>query len=143
VQFGRRPKLTQHQQAEGRRRLETGESARGQLPGILIATTPSSRGCGWLRSEGDFGDCPSSRPMSVIPQRAATTACRRLGSVRCHRTVMAQQARTPFHAATGLCVNPLVCLRRFQYAIANMATQHMALIAKQAAIPQSERLMSA
>jgi DNA invertase Pin-like site-specific DNA recombinase len=28
VQFGRKPKLTQHQQAEGRRRLETGESAR-------------------------------------------------------------------------------------------------------------------
>jgi|SRR5215475_4546706 len=28
VQFGRKPKLTLHQQAEGRRRLETGESAR-------------------------------------------------------------------------------------------------------------------
>jgi DNA invertase Pin-like site-specific DNA recombinase len=28
VQFGRKPKLTQHQQAEGRRRLEYGESAR-------------------------------------------------------------------------------------------------------------------
>jgi DNA invertase Pin-like site-specific DNA recombinase len=28
VQFGRKPKLTQHQQTEGRRRLENGESAR-------------------------------------------------------------------------------------------------------------------
>ena len=28
VQFGRKPRLTQHQQAEGRRRLENGESAR-------------------------------------------------------------------------------------------------------------------
>jgi DNA invertase Pin-like site-specific DNA recombinase len=28
VQFGRKPKLTQHQQAEGRRRPENGESAR-------------------------------------------------------------------------------------------------------------------
>ena len=28
VQFGRKPKLTQHQQAEGRRRLDNGESAR-------------------------------------------------------------------------------------------------------------------
>jgi DNA invertase Pin-like site-specific DNA recombinase len=28
VQFGRKPKLTDHQQAEGRRRLEEGESAR-------------------------------------------------------------------------------------------------------------------
>ena len=28
VQFGRKPKLTEHQQAEGRRRLENGESAR-------------------------------------------------------------------------------------------------------------------
>jgi Helix-turn-helix domain of resolvase len=27
VQFGRKPRLTQHQQAEGRRRLENGESA--------------------------------------------------------------------------------------------------------------------
>jgi hypothetical protein len=34
-------------------------------------------------------------------------------------------------------------LRRFQYAIPNMATQQMALTVKQAANPQSERLMSA
>src|SRR5262245_53105771 len=37
----------------------------------------------------------------------------------------------------------LAWLRRLQYAIANMATQHMALIEKQAANPQSYRLTSA
>ena len=57
VQFGRKPKLTQRQQAEGRRRLETWESGRSiARDGI----TPSLRGCGWLRLEGDLGDYPSS-----------------------------------------------------------------------------------
>jgi len=37
----------------------------------------------------------------------------------------------------------LAWLRRLQYAIANVATQHMALIEKQAANLQSDRLTSA
>jgi hypothetical protein len=62
---------------------------------------------------------------------------------QCNKRSCPSRACAPFHAATGRSVNRLVCLRRFQYAIASMATQHMALIAKQAASPQSDRLMSA
>jgi hypothetical protein len=55
VQFGRKPKLTQHQQAEGRRRLEP-EVPQGRSPEISTAITPSSRDCGWLRPEGILSD---------------------------------------------------------------------------------------
>jgi DNA invertase Pin-like site-specific DNA recombinase len=41
-QFGRKPKLTQHQQAEGRRRrLENGESPRSIRTGPQLLITPS------------------------------------------------------------------------------------------------------
>jgi hypothetical protein len=44
VQFTRKPKLTQHQQADGRRQLENGEFARS-IVGTSIAIMPSLRGC--------------------------------------------------------------------------------------------------
>src|SRR5262249_16248082 len=52
----------------------------------------------------------------------------------------------PYQAATkrtGRSVNRFACIRRVRYATTNMTTQHMALIEKQAANPQSDRLPGA
>jgi hypothetical protein len=89
---------------------------------------------------------PAQSPITcLLPKRSGHG---RLGLRRDVPQAVISCGRLPSQAATqmaGLTVsyNRLAYLRRFQYAIAKMATQLTALIVKQAANHKSERLMRA